>query len=462
LQVKGRFVPGTSFAGVPTMTRLALLALASTVALSFAAACDDPSDDGSGGAGGDGTSPPTTASTSTAGTGAQGSGPITSSSGGLGGGAEIPEEAPPWARNLIEGAWIEIGENTISDVDPANDPSANPNYPDAAPWHGNSGHAAVVSAWNGGAYAYGLGDYGSLLIWGGGHADYYGNEVYAFDLGTLTWSRLTDPYEAPQFGEIDAYPDGRFPDGTPVVPHTGDMLEYHPGTHSFVTLQAEVNNFGGYTTSTPYLLSLQSFTWRTGKTSDEHLAGFGWSAYDAGRDLFWAGGGGTSPISTYDPKTQNSDGTFGTWAHHAELAANIQCMGAYDPLHDAVIVTNFRDDEIIYGIDAKSPSEPPVLLSYGGDAPELRASHGWEWSATRESLVYFAGADVYELKAAADWQNGTWTWTNITNPNGTIAPDYADNGVFGRFRIVRYASLEIAITVGSTAGKVYAFRLPAR
>lgn len=32
-----------------------------------------------------------------------------------------------------------------------------------------------------------------LLIWGGGHGDYYGNEVYALNLNGFTFSRLTDP-----------------------------------------------------------------------------------------------------------------------------------------------------------------------------------------------------------------------------------------------------------------------------
>lgn len=33
-----------------------------------------------------------------------------------------------------------------------------------------------------------------VFVWGGGHGDYAGNEVYAFDLRARTWARLTDPW----------------------------------------------------------------------------------------------------------------------------------------------------------------------------------------------------------------------------------------------------------------------------
>jgi hypothetical protein len=32
-----------------------------------------------------------------------------------------------------------------------------------------------------------------LLVFGGGHWDYSGNEIWAFDINTLTWSRMYEP-----------------------------------------------------------------------------------------------------------------------------------------------------------------------------------------------------------------------------------------------------------------------------
>jgi len=47
-----------------------------------------------------------------------------------------------------------------------------------------------MTAWSGGAFDT---TRDRLVVWGGGHADYPGNELYVFDLGTLRWQRLTDP-----------------------------------------------------------------------------------------------------------------------------------------------------------------------------------------------------------------------------------------------------------------------------
>src|SRR5688572_1811488 len=107
--------------------------------------------------------------------------------------AQIASESPAWAQEMQPGTWRAIGLNTISDVDPRDDSSANPNYPNSPPWAGETGQQSVTIAWNGGALAtgYPAGGKGSLIAWGGGHRDYYGNEVYAFDLGAQRWSRLS-------------------------------------------------------------------------------------------------------------------------------------------------------------------------------------------------------------------------------------------------------------------------------
>jgi hypothetical protein len=379
----------------------------------------------------------------------------------------VPADAPDWVASLTPGTWSAISTNTLADLDPEDDPDANPAHPGSAPWRGNEGQSGVIDDWCGGALAYGLGAHGSLLVWGGGHAGYYGNEIYAFDLGTRTWSRLSDPYPTPVFDDVDAYPTGFFPDGSPVVPHTTDRVEYHPGTHSFVTLEVEQNNFGGYTTSTPAMFSLDRRQWRRSPTSPEHLWYMGWSAYDSTRELLWTEGsaaGGANPMSSFDPTPANADGTYGAWAQHVPQVGALGAMGAYDPLDDAILVTSFRSGTDIFGIDPASPSDPAVTIAQGGDVPPDRhEAHGWEWSATRESFVFWAGGHVYELARSdggADWRTATWAWVDITNPASTTVPEYASNGVFGRFRIARYGDVEVAITVGSTTGPVHAFRLP--
>src|SRR5262249_29378172 len=47
-----------------------------------------------------------------------------------------------------------------------------------------------VRAWNSAVFDTRI---NRMVTFGGGHTDYYGNELYALDLNTLTISRLTDP-----------------------------------------------------------------------------------------------------------------------------------------------------------------------------------------------------------------------------------------------------------------------------
>jgi len=92
--------------------------------------------------------------------------------------------------------------------------------------HGFQGCGAIVGAWGGGAYD---SVHRKMLIWGGGHETYYGNEVYAFDIPSGRWERLNDPSAGP----FDQDP---LADGKPVSRHAFDGLQYI--THA--------NRFFGY------------------------------------------------------------------------------------------------------------------------------------------------------------------------------------------------------------------------
>src|SRR5262249_16128466 len=60
-------------------------------------------------------------------------------------------------------------------------------------------------------------------VWGGGHSDYSGNEVYDLDLSTLTVNRLTDPV-LPVAAECAE----ALKNATPNSRHTYDDLAYVP------------------------------------------------------------------------------------------------------------------------------------------------------------------------------------------------------------------------------------------
>lgn len=107
----------------------------------------------------------------------------------------IPPAAPPVLppvnfanfRQMVDSmpsnSWREIAsQNRFSDV-----------WPDAQFRMQNRlnaivGPTAVITAWNGGSYGR-----GHLFFWGGGHADYAGNEIYSFDLSQFRFVRHSEP-----------------------------------------------------------------------------------------------------------------------------------------------------------------------------------------------------------------------------------------------------------------------------
>ena len=390
-----------------------------------------------------------------------------------------PVEAPAWAKSLVPGTWTAVSKNTPADVDPAKDPKVNPNRPDSAPWKANLGQYGVIGVWNGGALATHCGAKGSLILYGGGHKGYYGNEVYAFDLERCLWSRVTDPYTGPlKYNEgKDAYPEGRHPDGTPTASHTYDQVDYHPGSNSFITFRSERNNLGGYMVHTAFLLSFDTRMWRRSPKNDKgHGTSGGCSAYDSSRDVFWVhGGAGPTTFAKFDPKVKNPDGTVGQWTNYAtKLGGGMDLAAAHDPVRDLVVIANFRKDsstEALRGvcaIDLKSPDGAIVRLNDEGPKPAIDGKNGaagWEWSPLRRAILYWRrGADVLELKPpAGDWKTGAWNWSVITAAAANKAePEKMreDNGVYSRFRIASYADAEVAVVINNIAGPVWAFRVP--
>ena len=107
-----------------------------------------------------------------------------------------------------------------------------------------------------------------LFVWGGGHADYGGNEVYAFDLETLRWERLSDP--APTDRErTDSYADG-----SPRSRHTYDYLEFVPSAKRLISFGgAALYPSGSVSTRRISEFDRGSRRWVTGRRADVPAGG---------------------------------------------------------------------------------------------------------------------------------------------------------------------------------------------
>jgi len=379
------------------------------------------------------------------------------------------ETAPAWVRQIAPGTWGQVGLNTLADIDPQKDPSLNPKFPASAPWHANEGQAGVLQDWNGGALATGYGTHGALLVFGGGHNGYLGSEVYAFDLGTQLWKRVTNPYPGPFNWP---YATTTYPDGSPVALHTYDYVDYQPGTNSFVLLRSVRDGVqAGSNTDEmrAHLLDLDTGKWRHSQRNNGlRLSSGGSSCYDRSRDVFWIMGPWDSRIfAKFDPNVTNNDGTVGSYTNYSGDNVDIDANAECDPINDIYIYTEFRDTDKIYARNLKNPAAPRVTLKETGDIPSDKANGGgWSWSDNRQAFLYWRrGGDVYEFKLTnGSWDTGSWRWTKLTSSSNTTTPqNMAYNngaGVYSRFRVAHYDDAEVAVVINRIDGPVYAFRIP--
>ncbi len=142
--------------------------------------------------------------------GAAGSGGATGGAGGSGGSVtpnqSCTSPSPPFTAleqqlvDLPADSWYDVPDSKMRAVCPTGYNCAN-----------------AIEPWSGGTY-----DpvHNQMLIFGGGHSDYAGNEVYSFDMATLKWTRLTDP-SSQSYASQDPLPDGQ-----PVSRHTYDGIAY--------------------------------------------------------------------------------------------------------------------------------------------------------------------------------------------------------------------------------------------
>ena len=145
---------------------------------------------------------------------------------------------PGWVFSAAVGEWgVVPAGNLLSALNPGLNAALNPDYPSAPPW--GAQHNAVLNAWNSMA----VDPEGRVFAWGGGHADYGGNEPYMLDLraDTPTWVMRRPPtgsllVPAADVGVVDssapsiaASATGFYSDGRPRPTHTYGSNVYVPG-----------------------------------------------------------------------------------------------------------------------------------------------------------------------------------------------------------------------------------------
>ncbi|MBI3900081.1 MAG: hypothetical protein HY308_17570 [Gammaproteobacteria bacterium] len=396
--------------------------------------------------------------------------------------------------NLPPNTWYEVPNSKMTDV------CVSP-----ALW-GNCIY--VTDAWGGGAF-----DpiHRKMLIFGGGHADYLGNEVYSFDLRTGKWERLTDPspVKDPVTGAIVASAGtDPLPDGNPVSRHTYDQLAYITHVNRFLSQGgATAPNGGG--SSVTWLFDVDQHKWTDKLDSNMVKPG----GTEAGKLL---GQGSYNAASGYDPASglvfMRSHGALLSYNVNTNTWTSLSGFGSaplwprydvYGPLRGAVDTkrhlfwTVGSNDCLVWDIPNKKlvtndwattgggtytnyprtknyadtdPSKNQVFNSGGGDILNAYGP-GFDYDSKADQMVGWIGGGtvigndgkpvtgsdglpitIPSQPYALDLNSKTWT---TKNPTGAPATK-TKNGVYGRWRYLeRY---NVFILVNSASSNVYFYK----
>lgn len=310
----------------------------------------------------------------------------------------------------------------------------------------SGGSPGRMTAWSGAAFD---GKSSRLFVWGGGHADYAGNEVYAFDLRTLSWQRLTEPAR-PDRERADTYADG-----TPRSRHSYDYLEFVPSANRLMSFGgAALYPYGNVSTRRIAEFDPGTRTWVTGSRADVPSGGNMLGAHarlDPGSgDVFFVAGQ-RAALARYSP-------TADRWQHGwGPQYVRVHATAAIDAKHRWFVLIGSGTDKaqaLAWPLDRPGPALDLRPHTWGDEEIERAYAPGFDFHPRSERLVAWAGgADVYLLDARS------WRWTRRPpEPGSRVDPGRPlSTGTYGRFRYV--PDLDLFVLMNGVQRNVFVYRL---
>lgn len=351
-----------------------------------------------------------------------------------------------WHERAVSGAWYELPNSVFS--------AAGVGWPDGktsitTAFSTNFDYQAVIRAWGGGVLnTVGVNHAGvfvpgaHLVLWGGGHGDYAGNELYAYgplQSAAPVWRRLNDPTIPP------ANDTRRTAAGAPVSRHTYDTLVYLPSVNKMVAFGAPGAFATGSDMGGAELFDFAANTW------EEQDEGFG----------IWPGNGTINAFTSYDPLTRrawcwgNGNGTrlasysadTGVWTciQRDNPNAGSNQKGAIAP--ELGLFVHVNSTAQVSVLNLNEPASPRYLVATMGTPPSERDGlQTPEWHEGHGAFMFFDGdGSVFFLTPGENPAAGgdPWIWTSRP-PAGAAVPSLRGNevwGTFGRWRRVPASGL---------------------
>jgi hypothetical protein len=277
------------------------------------------------------------------------------------------------------------------------------------------GCAMVMGAWSGGAFDPGR---KRLMIWGGGHMDYWGNEVYAFDAETLKWIRLTDPTPMSQ-EKASADP---LPEGAPIARHTYDGLAFLGAADRLFAYGGSMAG-NGYGTSATWTFDPAAGKWEERKPSGNenrpatNCCNFSGESDPATGKVFMRD---PNWLCAYDPAA-NAWTHVKAWTH--TWSSGKAVIDTRRHLYFTIGSGEFLAYDIAAGKDVSADWK-----TTGGDSIVNGYGIGAAYDPVSDRIVAWAGKGVYVLDL------GTRIWSVQGHSGGPAGQ--LEFGTYGRFRYV--------------------------
>jgi hypothetical protein len=293
--------------------------------------------------------------------------------------------------------------------------------------------SSVVGAWSGGAYDTLR---NRMIIWGGGHNDYYGNELYAFDVNSLSWERLTDPDL-----DFELYQDcvETHASGNPVSRHTYGGLAYIAHADRFFAHGGSLACGGGWSGQKSWAFNFDTSTWQERARASTPI------------------GDTLNEYTVYDPESEKVfmfihgemfayDYDQDRWSQLGEDEISWSAFGLAIDTKRNTLVAAGNGSVWIYDLNRQPYQRQYWSTSGGGEIVNAYAP-GLEYDPVRDRIVGWAGGDVYSLDVE------TKQWTRESASGG---PEKVVRDTFGRFRYV--PEYDVFIAISQVDEDVYFFK----
>jgi len=327
---------------------------------------------------------------------------------------------PPLSLPIIDIpglGWSQVPNTKLASVC-ASDPS--PSYSTS------SNCRALITAWGGAAADT---KRNRLVLFGGGHADYDGNELYAYDLSMKKMIQLNDP--TPLLS--GATGTGTYADGRPASRHTYGGITYSEHND-------KMSLFGG---SIPYNGDMLREVWTLDflKFYSNPNSALPWKKLT--NDIALGVNYGGTPFSAYDPVTKlvylidSGNGTYSlnTDSDEIKVLNNSSSFPDYhytmvvDPINQFVYAFGYNNVKRMSIKNGSTHEWVDILTSFGSSCNGIaaEASPGVTYDSKNKKIVAWnGGTSVYIIEPLT-------LNCSIKNFSGTAPGPQQDSGTFNRF-----------------------------